>query len=190
MRTRTAKKEGKPTKKRTTDDPVRLFLASATAARLEADRHARRVAALDSRCARVTASLHAGPGGGQADAEALWAALCDARTEAAQAVRAEMDRYRAVENFIARLQDPTHRSILALRYLEGLNWIQVQHRLAEHGSVYSERHVTRLHGQALQAARLIWRDTEKPDPNIQEPDQTDTPDAPDETERRIGGVDF
>lgn len=80
-----------------------------------------------------------------------------AREQVTDSVReAELDQYHAVERFIARLGDPVCRTVLRLRYLEGLSWTQLQKRLYQDGLYYSERQIFRLHGAALQEARELW----------------------------------
>lgn len=69
----------------------------------------------------------------------------------------ELDSYRRVEEFIARLPGSVHRMILRRRYLETWNsWNEVQMVLAADGLNYSLRHLGRLHMGALEKARLLW----------------------------------
>ena len=136
-------------------DPVREFLRSGLEARLEVRRHQRRTEELESRCTRLVAQMTGMPAGGGSGLEATWAALADERQEQ-RLVQAELDQYHAVERFIARLGDPVCRTVLRLRYLEGLSWTQLQKRLYQDGLYYSERQIFRLHGAALQEARELW----------------------------------
>lgn len=139
-------------------DPVKEFLRSALEAKLEAKRRSRRVKELESRCTKMTAAPDSGAcGGGNADREVLWALLADERDKEEKALHEELAQYKAVEDFIARLDDPVHRAILRLRYLEGLGWVKLQQQLYRDGVYYSERHITRLHGAALEAARELWK---------------------------------
>ena len=139
-------------------DPVKEFLRSALEAKLEAKRRSRRVKELESRCTKMTAAPDSGAcGGGNADREALWALLADERSKEETALHEELSQYKDVEDFIARLDDPVHRAILRLRYLEGLGWVKLQQQLYRDGVYYSERHITRLHGAALEEARELWK---------------------------------
>ena len=138
-------------------DPVREFLESASEAKLEIARHHARVAELESRATKVTASLHAAPGGGGSDTQQIWVVLAEERDKAMEAEKLELERYHAVESFIDRMQDKRHRVILRLRYLNALSWIRVQMKLYESGFYYSESHIKKLHGKALNAARELWR---------------------------------
>ena len=73
------------------------------------------------------------------------------------AAKKELESYRKVEAFLNRIPDGTHRTILRRRYLDvGLNWTEIRDRLAEDGLYYSERHIIRLHTQAVEAARMLW----------------------------------
>lgn len=143
------------------EDPVRVFLQSAVEAKMEYKRQRRRVEELESRATRMTQTMSGMPGGGGAGMEQLWATLADEREKVLIASEEEFRKYHDVERFINKLDDPLHRIVLRLRYLDGLNWIQVQQRMYKDGHYYSERHITRLHGEALKAARWLWREQEK-----------------------------
>ena len=142
-------------------DPVREFLRSGLEARLEVRRHQRRTAELESRCARLVAQMTGMPAGGGAGLEATWAALADERQEEQRLVEEELRKYHEVERFIARLSDPARRTILRLRYLEGLSWTQIHRRVCQEGLYYSERQIFRLHGAALKEARELWAEDEE-----------------------------
>lgn len=146
-------------------DPVRRFLTSAVEAKLEIARHKMRAEELESRCTKVTASMSGMPGGGGADAQALWAALADERTKEHEAELRETEAYHRVESFIDKLPSSTHRTILRLRYLNDMDWVKVQMQLYDAGIFYSERHIYRLHGEALESARELWRHMEGGDVN-------------------------
>lgn len=137
-------------------DPVREFLNSATEAKLEIMRHRMRAEELECRCTKVTASMSGMPGGGNSDAQQLWATLADERTKEREAEKRETETYRQVEEFINKLPNSDHRAVLRLRYLNGMGWVNVQMKLYEAGIFYSERHIYRLHGDALEAARELW----------------------------------
>lgn len=150
-------------------DSVRKFLASAMEAKLEIARHKMRAEELESRCTKVTASMSGMPGGGGADAQALWAALADERAKEREAELRETEAYHRVEEFIDKLPNSDHRAILRLRYLSGMGWVNVQMKLYDAGIFYSERHIFRLHGEALESARELWRHMEGGDVNEVQP---------------------
>lgn len=139
-----------------TRDPVRAFLESAMEAKLEARRRSRRVARLESQCTRMTQRMSGMPFGGGAGAESTWIALAEERALECEAVKNELAKHHEVECFIGRLESVEHKTVLRLRYLEGFNWVKVQQQLYKDGISYSERHIYRIHGQALQAARELW----------------------------------
>lgn len=140
-------------------DPARDFLSSAREAKIEYTRIRRRIAELESQATKCTASLSGMPGGGGGGGmESLWAALADERRNLTLAAEEELNRYHAVDRFIRKLDDPVHRIVLRLHYLDGFRWPQVQKEMEKEGYYYCERHITRLHGEALKEARRIWRD--------------------------------
>ena len=51
--------------------------------------------------------------------------------------------------------------MLKLRYLDCLSWERVQELLSRSGVFYSDRHIYRLHGEALEAARRLWAQDNK-----------------------------
>ncbi len=144
------------------EDPMLGFLHSAKEAKLDVRRHRRRVALLRSQCEQISSRMTATPNGGTDHGkEELWAALSDAKTEETGLVKKALGQHRAVETFIDGLPDPRYRSILRLRYLEGLGWTRLQFALREEGIYYSERQLRRLHAAALTAARAKWGQREE-----------------------------
>ena len=110
----------------------------------------------------VTATLSATPGGGGGgDAEKMWAALADESARLYPLLKAAMEQERRVENFIDRIPHDSYRLILKLRYLDCLSWERVQELLSRSGVFYSDRHIYRLHGEALEAARRLWAQDNK-----------------------------
>ena len=140
-------------------DSVVDFLRSAVESRLDIKRHRRRMALLESQCTRVTASLSGMPGGGGDvhSKESLWATLADAREEEERLIRAEIEQHKSVELFIRYIPNPMHRSLLRLRYLEGMSWTRLQFALCDEGIYYSDRHLRRIHDAALASAEELWR---------------------------------
>lgn len=127
-------------------DPARAFLGSALEARIEAGRRSRKVEGLERRCRRVM-------NGHGKSTQSLWVSLIEERDREVKAVQDEIAKGKAVEEFVDSLDNPMDRSILRLRYLEGQNWVQVQQSLYAEGVYYTDRHITRLHKRALNAAR-------------------------------------
>lgn len=134
---------------------VRRFLMSANEALMEYKRIKRRVDRLSLQCEKLVRQ-----GELLRPSERLtelWRLLEEERVREIEAVRHEMERYRAVEDFIAALPDPTARTILRRRYLESEDtWLQIRFRLERDGKYISERQVCRLHAEALRMAQEIF----------------------------------
>lgn len=140
------------------EDPVRAFLDSVKGARFEIIRSHRKLQELDAQCKSMAARMTGMPGGNSSDShhDALWAALADQRSVYCEKQRAAESRVAEVERFISGLPDATHRALLTLRYADVLSWPRVRWELENCGIYYSERQLYRLHGEALQAARVLW----------------------------------
>lgn len=96
---------------------------------------------------------YAASGGGGCSPDAIPAAV--ARMEAAQAecdaAMAELaDEQRRALRALARLDDPSHFEVLALRYVAGLPWAEVCGRMG-----YARPSAMRLHASALLAAYAV-----------------------------------
>lgn len=113
---------------------------------------------LRRRCENITSNWDAMPGGsGDPHKDATLAALAQKSAEA-DAWKAEWARREAeVEKFLDRIPNAVHRVLLQLKYVDLLKWPQIVERLPDYNIHYVERHVHRLHGDALEAARAIWR---------------------------------
>ena len=83
--------------------------------------------------------------------------IADEQARELAVVSEELESYRRVETFVAQMPEKTHRTILRRRYLDtGKSWTEIQDDLARDGLYYSQRHLLRLHTQALEAARELW----------------------------------
>ena len=133
---------------------ARDFLRSVREARIEKRRCEHRLAELRAQCERTTATYSAVPGGGgDTHKDALLIAAAEQTDALREKAAAYLRRIDAVENFITTLPDVKHRSILRLRYADGLGWPDVNAGLHEYGLYYEERQMYRLHGAALAEAR-------------------------------------
>jgi hypothetical protein len=144
-----------------TDDPVRQFLMSVAESRIEAKRLRLRTQRLEAQATKLTASLTGMPRGG-GDSGNLLASLADMREDSIRAmIRAEAQE-KKVTDFIDRLENPVSRMILKLRYCDCLDWLPRPRRrsvlteLQKVGQFYSESHLFRLHGKALNEARVLY----------------------------------
>lgn len=70
-------------------------------------------------------------------------------------IDAEIDKLchirREVQVSIKMIDEAAYRNVLELRYIQGLSWEQIAVNLN-----YTYRHVTRLHGEALQKVKMSY----------------------------------
>ena len=129
---------------------VMEFLESAGAAALESKRLQRRLDGLSERSVRLGTKRGA-------KVRRLDRLIRKEWERELAAAEKELESYREVETFLERIPDGTQRMILRRKYLDvGLSWTEIQDRLAEDGVFYSQRHIIRLHTQAVEAARVLW----------------------------------
>ena len=136
-----------------THDPVREFLNSYWELRKEHGRLERKIRELESQSQNVTAKYGAMPGGGGGNGNSVWDALVEARKRAGAKLAETLYREADIEQFINSLPEPAHRMLLKYRYLELMNWEPIAKKMN-----YSDRQVRRIHGEALQAARKLWKE--------------------------------
>lgn len=134
---------------------VRRFLESAGEALAECKRIQRRVEQLSFKCEKL---VHRDGLAHPSEAlQGMWKILEHERVRELEAVRHEMDRYRAVETFIATLPDPTERTVLRRRYLDGdTTWVRISFRLERDGVYYSQRQIQRIYATAMNTAQSLW----------------------------------
>lgn len=129
---------------------VMEFLESAEAATLEGRRLQRRLDALEAR--RGSLRLR----GGAVERKLEMMILAEREREVAL-VHEELESYRRVEAFVARVPGRVNRTILRRKYLDvGRSWTEIGEELARDGVFYSQRHLLRLHAQAVEAAQKLW----------------------------------
>ncbi|MDO5012623.1 MAG: hypothetical protein Q4E56_03880 [Pseudomonadota bacterium] len=142
-----------PDRKRKNGDSVKEFLASASEARLEAERLRNKLKRLEAIATRT------------ATAEQL-AMLENMKAQSTEAlIRAEKQEADVTE-FLNLLPNAAYRAVLKLRYCEGLEWTgaplqrTVQSEIAKVSPAYtySERSIYRIHGEALRAARELYKE--------------------------------
>ena len=137
------------------------FLESASAATLEVKRLHRRLEALDERRGKLRAQSGA-------TAKRITKLLALEREREVLLIGEELANYRRVEEFLARVPEMTHRTILRRRSLDvGKSWDEIRDDLAADGLFYSPRHMQRLHTQALEAAQKLWT-TEREEGTVRE----------------------
>lgn len=140
------------------NDPVRAYLNSVREARMDAKRLQSKLAQLEARATSITSQLSGMPRGGGADRDAVLASLADVSrdyyTMLAHAEETELE----VLKFIDSLSKTNYRMILKLRYIECKRWPRVLADLKSAGLDIEERHLFRLHGEALKEAREKFKE--------------------------------
>jgi hypothetical protein len=138
-------------------DDTRAFLDSLQECRAEVQLCRDRIRELENAATRITTAWKEAPGGGgDVHKDDVMIALADQRQKLLDREKECGRRMTEISAFIDRVEGFTYRTILSLRYVDGLSWPEVTAHLESWGVWYSERHVTRLHGQALAAARRLW----------------------------------
>ena len=84
-------------------------------------------------------------GGGSTSAEDLLVAMADLEIELQEQIRESVEDEKQALVLIGKLEDERYREILLQRYFLGRTWREIAEAIG-----YDERHVTRLHGYALQ----------------------------------------
>ena len=138
-------------------DPVREFLESVKDARFNQRRCELKLEQLAAQCTSMTAKITGVPGGGgDVHKDGPLASLAQARVDLRNAYLEAERKEKEVEDFISLLPDVRHRAVLTLYYVNLFKWPRVVEEMEKCGLYYSERHVFRLHGDALQQARVLW----------------------------------
>jgi hypothetical protein len=152
------------------------FLRSVREARIEKRRCAFRLEELRTQAEKVTAAYGAlAPGGSSDDhKDALLIAAAEQGEKLLRREQEYLRRIEAVEDFISELPDVRHRTVLRLRYIDGLRWDDVLTGLREYGMQYEPRHMYRLHGSALAEARRMWDEWVAGHPEINEGEDAST----------------
>ena len=120
---------------------------------MEMKRLQHKVSQLEAQATKTTTILTGMPRGGNADRDAVLAALADVTSDYREKIVRAERLEREVNEFIDSLPTRDCRMLLRLRYIEGMSWKKVLSTLNAHGIHLSERQMYRLHGTALNEAR-------------------------------------
>ena len=135
---------------------LKAFLESVSVSRTEQERLRERIAELESRCTKITASLTGMPSSGNADAQRQWAALADEKSRLVKQLQREMQKARRVEEFLLRLPVRLYRDVLMRRYVNLQTVPKITEALAHSGKKRSQRQVERIISNAEREAERLW----------------------------------
>ena len=138
-------------------EDLKTFLRSVEHSKAEQERLRERIAELESRCFKMTASLSGMPGGGSSDKERQWAALADEENRLSEQLAREIERARRVERFLDRIPVKLYRDALMYRYVNLKTVPGVTEALAKTGKRRSQRQVERIIASAERMAEELWR---------------------------------
>lgn len=140
------------------NDPVRAFLNSVRESRMDAKRLQTKLSQLEARATSITSQLSGMPRGGGADRDAVLASLADVSRDYYQRLALAEEQELKVLGFIDSLSETNYRMILKLRYIDCKRWPRVLAELKSVGLDIEERHLFRLHGEALKEAREKFKE--------------------------------
>lgn len=138
------------------------FLESVRHSRLEQERLRLRIAELEARCTKITASISGVPGGGGSDIQRQYAALADERTRLTAELDKELAATARVEDWIKSLRcDQVLRDVLLYRYINLMSIPQITEAFAAAGIPYSQRRIEHFLADARTMAWLEWKGEHK-----------------------------
>lgn len=139
-------------------DDLTEFLMSVEDAHSRYLRCKEKAAELLTRCENITSQWSPAPGGsGDLHKDATKIAYAQKTAEADWWKQEWARREDEVEQFLNLIRDRVFRVLLQLKYVDMLKWPQIMEKLPNYKIFYGERHIHRLHGDALEEARAIWR---------------------------------
>jgi hypothetical protein len=125
---------------------------------MDAKRLQSKLSQLEARATSITSQLSGMPRGGGADRDAVLASLADVCEEYYAMLTHAEETELEVLKFIDSLSKTNYRMILKLRYIECKRWPRVLADLKSAGLDIEERHLFRLHGEALKEAREKFKE--------------------------------
>lgn len=140
------------------NDDLRSFLGSVQEARFQYQRAVSREQELRDRCEHITAGWDTGPSGsGDIHKDGPLVALAQAHGELRPLYQAWEQAEEQVDRFLDGIRDTRYKAILKYRYVDLYRWPRIKKELEKCGIYYEERQMFRLHGEALNEARELWR---------------------------------
>ena len=143
--------------------PVRAYLNTIHALRIEGFRLDEKVKELETKCTKITAAANGVPSSGGHDTQALWAVLADEQNRYTREQADTLKKIREIESFVNRIPNKVFATIIKLKYLDDLPWRDVhKHLCNDKTNIYfSERTLFRLRDQALIAAQKQFDEENK-----------------------------
>lgn len=138
------------------NDEFYEFINSVRYARAEYERLSLRIKEMEAQAMKVTTTLSGTPGGGNADAQALWARIVDDTDELYRLQHTYLSQIKAVEEFCDGIENSMEREVMKLRYVNCLKWRGVEEALDRAGLCYDERTIYRIHRAAMDSAQELW----------------------------------
>lgn len=126
---------------------------------MEIKRIRRKLDLLEARALNVTSQLTGMPRGGNSDRDAVLASLADATSDYYRRLAEAEQHELEVLSFIDSIPDQMQRVILKLRYVDRKRWPAVLSYLQKEGVDIQDRRMFQLHGEALKAARELYKET-------------------------------
>ena len=125
--------------------------------RSQSQRLARRIAELEQRCGKLTATYGVKARGGGACAGDLWAMLCDEKTRLQRQMVRLARAQRLVEEQVDKVGTELGRMVLRYRGLDRLDWEQAAREIETYtGHLYSCSRLRAVYRQALEELEQLW----------------------------------
>lgn len=143
-------------------DKCREFLESYKGLVLEAERLGLSARSLWDTATGITSHITGMPRS-SGDSEAIKVALAQATQETDRRLAEALKRRQEVEKFIDGIENDVHRNLLHMRYTDLLRWPAIVEAFERSGVPYCDRNIFNIHGDALRAARELWKKTHPED---------------------------
>ena len=114
-------------------------------------RQREKVERLEAICYKMTSIASGMPRGGSGDKSDAWDALSDELSVYQTKLLEQLRKEHEIEDFLKQIPTARYRELLAARYIDLCTWEEVGDILG-----CSDRHAKRLHGAALNEARMIF----------------------------------
>lgn len=125
--------------------------------RSQSQRLARRIAELEQRCGKLTATYGVTARGGGVTAEDIWAMLCDEKGRLQRQMLRLARAQRLIERQVDKVGTELGRMVLRYRGLDRLDWEQTAREIEKYtGHLYSSSRLRTVYRQALEELEDKW----------------------------------